>query len=370
MGASFYFIALDYALVPPSDDRREREGVGGESWEIHGGGFYRVEKFRVAPTELPSSLRWFKWEAYTTWLSGFALLVLLYYLDPATYLIDRAVADLAPWQAIAASLALLAGGWLAYDGLSRALAERPRLLALAIALLVALVALVAGALFSPRAAFIQTGAVIGTWMAANVLFVIIPGQRELVAAKQAGREVDARYGIRGKQRSVHNNYLTLPAVFAMISQHFPMTYAGERPWLVLLALLAAGAAVRHFFNLRHQGRVVWAIPAATAIGVVALAIVLAPPSLTSAPITEAELPAVQAVFAQRCVTCHSSLPTYPGIATAPKGVTFDTPQQQRDNARRVYQQVVVSRNMPFGNVTAMTAAERELIARWVVSGAP
>jgi uncharacterized membrane protein len=207
-------------------------------------------------------------------------------------------------------------------------------------------------------------------MAANVLFVIIPGQKELVAAKLAGREVDPRHGIRGKQRSVHNNYLTLPAVFAMISPHFPMTYAGERPWLVLLALLATGAAVRHFFNLRHQGRVVWAIPAATSIGVVALAIVLAPPSLTSAPITDAELPAVQAVFTQRCVTCHSSLPTYLGIATAPKGVTFDTTQQQRDNARRVYQQVVVSRNMPLGNVTGMTAAERDLIARWVQSGAP
>ncbi len=296
--------------------------------------------------------------------------MLIYYLDPTTYLIDRSVADLAPWQAVGASLALLVVGWLAYDALSRVLDSRPRALAVAVALLVVATVWICGLLFSPRAAFIQAGAVLGTWMSANVLFVIIPGQRELVAAKRAGREPDPRFGLRGKQRSVHNNYLTLPVLFAMISQHFPFTYAGAYPWAVLLALMAAGAAIRHFFNLRHQGRVAWTIPAATGVGLVALAALIAPPTLTSRPMTPEELPAVREVFTQRCVPCHSSVPSYPGFAAAPKGVLFDTTRQQQENARRAYAQAVASRNMPLGNVTGMTAAERELLGRWVISGAP
>ncbi len=371
VGASFYFIALDYSLRPPTDDHAARQGVGGEAWEIHGGGFYRVEKFRVAPAQLPESLRWFKWEAYTTWLTGFALLVLLYYADPGTYLIDPQVADLAPWQAVGLSVAILGVSWFAYDALSRRLAHRERLLTVAIVVAVVAVTWAASHLFSARAAYIQVGATLGTWMAANVFFVIIPGQRELVAAKEAGREPDPTYGIPGKQRSVHNNYLTLPVVFAMISQHFPFTYGHEYGWAVLLALMGAGAAARHFFNLRHQGRAVWAIPIAAFFAVLLVGAVIAPrPRTDGEAVTGAEFAAVRGIVAQRCLACHSVQPTYVGITAPPKGIALDTPQQIRAQARPIYQQVVASRAMPLGNVTGMSSEERDLIRRWFESGAP
>jgi uncharacterized membrane protein len=368
VGASFYFIALDHSLRPPGGTADS--AIGGEAWEVHGGGFYRIEKFRVAPPALPEALRWFKWEAYLTWLSGFVLLVLLYYVDANTYLIDPLVAPLEPWQAIGASLVILALGWLAYDALSRVLADRQIVLAALVCVLIALVAFVSGQLFSARAAYIQVGATIGTWMAANVFFVIIPGQRELVAATEAGRTPDPAHGLRGKQRSVHNNYLTLPAVFAMISQHFPFTYGSEGRWLVLLALMAVGAMAQHLLNLRHDGRT--SVPLiAGAFGIVVLvAVALAPVQLTGAALTSADFPAVRAVVTQRCIVCHSVAPSYPGILAAPKGVMFDTPQQMQAESRRMYQMAVVSKLMPLGNATGMTQDERDLLARWVKSGAP
>src|SRR5437879_8121961 len=276
IGTSFYYIALDYHLLEPKNPAAEEEGVAGEAWEIHGGGFYRVEKYRVAPRTLPNPLHWFMWEAYTTWLSGFGLLIVLYYANASTYLVDRSVADISPAVAVAISVGLLIIGWLVYDGLSRALEGHDRLLALALAVVISVTAFGVSHLLSPRAAYLQVGAMIGTWMAANVGAVIIPGQRELDAAKLAGREPDPIYGIRGKQRSIHNNYLTLPVLFAMLSNHFPLTYGHPQGWLVLLALMGLGAWVRHFFNLRHQGRVVWAIPVSAAVGVVVLAVAIAP----------------------------------------------------------------------------------------------
>src|SRR5215471_5879913 len=219
IGTSFYYIALDYHLLPAKSGD---DDVAGEAWEIHGGGFYRVEKYRVAPKTLPSPLHWFKWEAYTTWLSGFTLLVVLYYFNANTYLVDRNVADISPWVAVAISLGVLLVAWHVYDGLCRLLEGRDRQLALAIAAVIAATAFGVSHFLSPRAAYLQVGAMIGTWMAANVMFVIIPGQRELVNAKAAGREPQAIYGIRGKQRSIHNNYFTLPVMLAMISNHFPM----------------------------------------------------------------------------------------------------------------------------------------------------
>ncbi|HET7699852.1 MAG TPA: urate hydroxylase PuuD, partial [Candidatus Limnocylindria bacterium] len=330
VGASFYFIALDRSLRPPTDSSR---GVGGEAWEIHGGGFYRIEKFRVAPATLPERLAWFKWEAYLTWLTGFALLVLLYYLGANTYLIDPLVRPLEAWQAIAASLAILAAGWVAYDQAARRFRDGRALVAV-ICVLIALAAWVSSQLFSPRAAYIQTGALIGTWMAANVFFVIIPGQRRLVAATAAGRTAEAIDGIRGKQRSVHNNYLTLPAVFAMISQHFPFTYGSDQRWLVLLALMACGALAQHALNVRHDGRS-GATALAAAFGLLALvAVGLAPLQVAGGAMTAAEFPAVQAVITQRCVACHSVTPTFPGTTVAPKGVVFDTAQQMRAESRR------------------------------------
>jgi uncharacterized membrane protein len=370
VGASFYFIALDQSLRAPQRPGAEAEGVGGEAWEIHGGGVYRVEKYRIAPRTLPAPLAWFKWEAYTTWLTGFALMVLLYYVDPTQYLIAPGDTRFQGWELVVASLSILSFGWLAYDTLSRSLAGDERGLTVSLVLLTIAIAALSGYLFSPRGAFIQVGATLGTWMAANVFFTIIPGQRALVAATAAGREPDAGPGIRGKQRSVHNNYLTLPVLFAMISQHFPFTYGHDNSWLVLLAFMGLGALVRHIFNLRHQGRDIRRVTAGVIVGGAVLVIVLAPQPLGAAGLTAADFPAVTKVFEARCVTCHSNRPTYPGILAAPKGVMFDTQAEIVANAHRAYEQVVVTKAMPLGNVTGMTDAERDLIGRWVRSGAP
>jgi len=368
VGASFYFIALDQSLRPPRREGAEADGVGGEAWEIHGGGFYRVEKYRIAPGTLPAPLAWFKWEAYTTWLTGFALMVLLYYVDPSQYLIDANRPHFQGWELVTASLAILFFGWLAYDLLARSIASE-RALTIAIVVLTVVVAALSGYLFSPRGAFIQVGATLGTWMAANVFFVIIPGQRALVAATAAGTALDPGPGIRGKQRSVHNNYLTLPVLFAMISQHFPFTYGHDNSWIVLLAFMALGALVRHIFNLRHQGRDIRRTLGIVVAGGIVLVVVLAPQP-QAAGLTAADFPAVQQVFQARCVTCHSSHPTNPGFSVAPKGVMFDTQAEIVANAQRAYEQVVVTKAMPLGNVTGITDAERDLIGRWVRSGAP
>jgi len=372
VGASFYFIALDQSLRAPKREGAEGEGVGGEAWEIHGGGFYRVEKYRIAPRTLPAPLAWFKWEAYTTWLSGFALMVLLYYVDPTQYLMDPNRPRFQGWELVVASVAILLFSWLAYDLLSRSFAANERALTIALVVLTVVIAALSGYLFSPRGAFIQVGATLGTWMAANVFFTIIPGQRALVAATAAGREPDTGPGVRGKQRSVHNNYLTLPVLFAMISQHFPFTYGRDNSWLVLLGFMALGALVRHIFNLRHQARDVRRTAALVAALAVVLIVALAPQPQGAAGLTAADFPAVQKVFEARCVTCHSSTPTREGFTAAPKGVMFDTQAEIVANARRAYEQVVVTKAkaMPLGNVTGITDAERELIGRWVRSGAP
>jgi uncharacterized membrane protein len=367
IGTSLYYIALDYHLLPAKDN----DELAGEVWEIHGGGFYRVEKYRVAPRVLPSPLHWFKWEAYTTWLSGFTLLVVLYYANASTYLVDRSVADISPLTAVGISVAILIVGWFVYDGLSRALEGRDRLLAVALAVVIIAVAFGTSRVLSPRAAYLQVGAMIGTWMAANVRFIIIPGQQELVDAKLAGREPDPLPGIRGKQRSIHNNYLTLPVVFAMISNHFPFTYGHPYGWLILVALMGLGAWVRHFFNLRNQGRVVWLIPASAGVGILLLIVAayprLLPSSSLAASVTYGE---AQAVIARRCQPCHSATPTQPGFTQAPNGVTFDTPDQIVSRAQQIYQQAVVTKNMPLGNLTGISQDERDVLGAWFQHGAP
>ncbi|GAC1324998.1 MAG: urate hydroxylase PuuD [Chloroflexota bacterium] len=368
IGTSFYYIALDCHLLPVKNPRPEEAEMAGEVWEIHGGGFYRVEKFKIAPSILPRPLHWFKWEAYTTWLSGFGVLILLYYVNAGTYLVDRSVADMPPLVAVAWSVAILIAGWLIYDGLSRALEGRDRLLAVAVATVIVAGAYGTSHLFSGRGSYIQVGAMIGTWMAANVLFVIIPGQRELVAAKLAGRDPDPLPGLRGKQRSIHNNYLTLPVLFAMISNHFPFTYGHPNGWVILVVLMGLAAWLRHFFNLRHQGRVLWWIPASAALGMVALAIAIAPRGVQTTQ-ASATLAQVQPIVAQRCVACHSATPTQPGFPAAPQGIMFDTADEIVARAPQMYQQAVVTRNMPLGNLTNMTDAERDVIAAWVQAGA-
>jgi uncharacterized membrane protein len=365
IGTSFYFVALDNHLRRA----KGRDDLTGESWEIHGGGFYRIEKFRVTPPTIPEPLHWYKWEAYTTWLSGFALFVSLYYLQPRTYLIDRSVADISPAVAIGASIALLAVGWLVYDGLCRTVGKRSeRALAAIGVVLVAVTAYGVSHLLAPRAAYLQIGAMLGTIMVANVFFVIIPAHWELIRAKQAGREPDPAAGARGKQRSVHNNYLTLPVLFAMLSNHFAFTYTHSDSWLVLVCLMVIGAAIRHFFNLRHQGRNVWAIPVAVAIALAGIAVWLRPPETSSAG-PQVPFSQVRSIVDQRCTVCHSMQPTQPGFSSPPKGIAFDTPEQIAARASAIEQQAVVLKSMPLGNVTHMTQAERDALGAWISQGA-
>ena len=306
IGTSFYFVLLDQSLRPVEKAEDAADGVAGELWEVHGGGFYRVQKYRVAPPRLPDHLAWFKWEAYATWLSGFGLLIVLYYLEASATLIDPRVADLEPWQAAASSIALLAAAWVAYDVLCRLLARSDWALGVAVLALTAVAAWASSELFAPRAAWLQVGAMLGTIMAANVFFVIIPAHRELIRAKEAGREPDPAAGIRGKQRSVHNNYLTLPVLLTMLAGHFAFLVTRDRAWLILVALMVLAASVRLFYNLRHGGRTIWAIPVAAAVAVVALAVVLD----EDEPSSGAPDPALAArgagVFASAgCGGCHT-----------------------------------------------------------------
>ena len=368
IGASFYFVWLDNSLHPPVLARDADEGVGGELWAIHGGGFYHVQKFRVAPAELPPLLHWFKWEAYSTWLSGFALLVVLYWWHADLYIVDRNVSAITPLQAVALSAALLVAGWIVYDQLCKRLGfVHERVLAVALIGLLTAVAWGLSHVFSGRAMYIQIGAMLGTMMAANVLFVIIPSQRKLVEAKARGESPDPVYGMRGKQRSVHNNYLTLPVLLTMISNHYPMTFAHLHAWLVLACLLLLAAYVRHFFNLRHRGRTAWSIPLLAATGALAFAVVIAP----ARPVVEGTvaLRDVQPIIAARCATCHAEHPRWEGIASPPKGVVLETAAQIVAQAAAIREQAVVSRAMPLGNVTQMTDVERGRIAAWIDAGA-
>jgi uncharacterized membrane protein len=307
IGASFYFILLDNHLEAPRSAEDAEAGVGGELWEVHGGGFYHVQKYRVAPRTLPDHLAWFKWEAYTTWLSGFALLCIVYFSNARAYLIDRSVADLTVWEAIVLSIGFLIAAWLAYDVLCRLLGRFPLLLAAALFGFIALSAYAAGQLFAPRAMFIIVGSMIGTMMVGNVFFVIIPGHWELIRAKKAGREPDPAIGIKGKLRSVHNNYLTLPVLLAMLSNHFPFVYGHAHAWLVLCAFVALGAYVRHFFNLRHRGQTSWSMPVVAVLAVLGLVIWLAPPDEGAAPpATASGLAAGRRLFQTvGCSSCHT-----------------------------------------------------------------
>jgi uncharacterized membrane protein len=361
IGTSFYFVALDNHLGRP---RVAEPDVAGESWEIHGGGFYRISKYRVAPDELPEPLHWFKWEAYTTWLSGFGLLVVLYYANADTYLIDKSVADIPVAAAIAISLIGLAAAWLVYD-VACMVFKSDFVLGLVLFGLVVGSAYGAGQVFSGRAAYLQVGAMLGTIMAANVLFNIIPAHWELIRAKEAGRAPDPSPALEAKRRSVHNNYLTLPVVFTMISNHFAFTYEHDHAWLVLVALVLIGAWVRHFFNLRHAGRTAWWIPATALAGAGALAIAMRPDEGGGAQARAVSAGEAVAIVRQRCVPCHSEAPTQEGYETAPAGVVLDTREQIVAQADAIREQAVRTQAMPLGNVTGMTDEERETLGAWL-----
>jgi uncharacterized membrane protein len=370
IGTSFYFVALDNHLLEPERELDREEGVAGESWEIHGGGFYRIHKFLVAPPHLPKPLHWYKWEAYWTWLSGFALLCIVYYTDARLRLIDPQVADLEPWQAILISIALLVAAWLVYDFVCRRFGSRPLLLAAVILGLVTATSYGFAQLYQPRAAYLQVGAMLGTIMTANVLFVIIPGHRELVRAKKAGREPDPRAGIVGKQRSVHNNFLTLPVLFTMLAGHWSFTYSHDDAWAVLVALMAVGAAIRLYFNQRHAGRTVWWIPVGCAAAIAGIAVWLRPHTASPAPGAPAvPFATAQQVVRQRCAPCHSQHPTQPGFSAAPAGVVLETPEQIHALAGQIKAVAVDSTFMPLGNATHITQDERDLLGRWIAQGA-
>ncbi|MFL6672699.1 MAG: urate hydroxylase PuuD [Massilia sp.] len=374
IGASFYFVWLDNSIRPPAPGSAlAQKGVAGELWAVHGGGFYNPQKYLVAPAELPQELHWFKWEAYSTWLSGFALLTIVYYFNAQAMMVDRSVADLSTWQAVGIGLGSLVLGWTVYDLLCRSkLGQHDLAFGVVVFGLLVASAWVLTHFLSGRAAYIHVGAMIGTIMVANVLMVIIPGQRKMVDAMRNGQKPDPIYGIRGKQRSVHNNYFTLPVLFIMISNHYAMTYRNEHAWAVLAVIMAAGVFIRHFFNLRHKGRVEWRYPALGVALLLALAVAIAPQApVVSKPGADpaGQFAQVRAIIGQRCVSCHASHPTQPGFATAPAGVRLDDAGAIGQNAAKIYQQAVQLKAMPLANLTNMTDAERAQVGAWFEAGA-
>ncbi|HRL94816.1 MAG TPA: urate hydroxylase PuuD [Pseudomonas sp.] len=361
IGASFYFVWLENHL----DRRAPRDGLAGDLWAIHGGGIYHLEKYKLAPPQMPEKLHWFKWEAYSTWLSGVALLTLVFYLEPSLYLLAPG-SDLAPWLAVAIGLGSLAFGWLIYDLLCDSpLGRQPLLLGIVLFVLLVVAAWGYSQVFSGRGAYMHVGALIGTIMVGNVFRTIMPAQRALVAAIAAGRAPDPALPAKGLLRSRHNNYFTLPVLFIMISSHFPSTYGSAWNWLILAAIAALSIGVRHYFNTRHLSqKFVWTLPAA-ALGMLCLAFVSAPRQEQPAANTAVEFSQVQAVIAQRCASCHAAKPSSPMFASAPAGVMFDSPEQIRQQAVRIKAQAVDSQIMPLGNLTQMTEAERALLGRWI-----
>ena len=367
IGASFYFNWLENRL---ERDGPRPAGVAGTLWAIHGGGFYYLQKFQVAPERLPERLHWFKWEAYYTWISGFLLLAVVYYLNARTNLIDPAVADISPAAATAIGVGTLLGAWLVYDGLCRSpLGRKPALLAVVGFGLLTLLAWGLSQVFSGRGAYIHVGAAIATCMVANVFFVIIPGQRAMVEAMKAGVAPDPAKGKAGAMRSRHNNYLTLLVLFIMISNHFPSTYGSAWNWLILAALTAASMLIRHYFNVRHLPRFkAWMLPAAgLALAAIVVATAPAPTApATAEPVAFAE---VEQVIRERCAVCHAANPTFAGFTAPPKGVRLDTARDIELHRNLIGQVAVTTRIMPPGNLTQLTEDERALLGRWIQAGA-
>ena len=373
VGSSFYFVFLDSSLTPPVDEDLKRQGVNGELWAVHGGGFYHPVKFNVAPPKLPDHLHWFFWESYTTWLSGFALLTVSYLWNAGIYLVHPADPLMSPAMAIAAALAFLVVFWLLYDGICRVFGQKANgdaTVGALVLVLVCIAAWLACRIFPGQAAFLLMGAMLATSMSANVFFWIIPGQRKVVAALKAGQPVDPVHGKRGKQRSVHNTYFTLPVLFAMLSNHYGWLYNHGQNWLVLILMMFAGAAIRQFFVMRHGyklGRNGHPWPYAAVGVVVLLGVVVwlkpAAPAVSAAAPAAAGYEQLHAVIQKHCVVCHSA------NTVAQKNVKFDTPQDVKSHAQQIYQQVVQLRKMPFGNPGALSDEERETFKRWYENGA-
>ena len=371
IGASFYFVWLDNSLENPPQWKKDK-GIKGDLWAIHGGGVYEVAKYQLAPEQMPAQLHWFKWEAYTTWLTGMVLLSVIYYLGADAYLIDKRVADLTQMQAIGLGLAYLAGGWVFYELLCRSPLGRNAYIIGAILILAAVgIAYTLTQLFSGRGAYIHMGAIIGTIMVGNVFRVIMPSQRALVAAIEKGEAPDPAWGARAKLHSTHNTYLTLPLLFIMISSHYPMTYASANNWVILLVIMAITAMARQYFVLAHKKVNRPMILVGAAFATLILAIVMAPKTTRVEQGGAAvSVTRVQGILEQRCASCHSAMPTDDVFTVAPGGVMLDTLEEMQRWATRIKARSIDTHDMPFMNKTGMTDEERELVNRWVISGAP
>ena len=372
IGSSFYFVFLDNSLTPPPDEASKDKGVSGELWAVHGGGFYHPQKYAVAPKKIPEHLHWFYWESYSTWLTGFALFTVLYLYQASSFLIDRNLVDWSPAAAIAAALGFLGVFWIVYDVICRAFGRGEKgdlIVSLGVTAFVVFASWLACHLFPGRAAFLLVGAMMATSMSANVFFWIIPGQRKVIAQLKAGEPVDPVHGQRAKQRSVHNTYFTLPVLIAMLSNHYGFLYSAPHNWLVLVAIMVAGALIRHSFVARHkalvQGKAVpWQYAVAGTLILIGVAVWLAPapqpkPAAGAAKVSYAEL---RQVLDTRCVLCHNE-------QVQSKNVMLHTPEQVAKNAQMLYQQAVVLKTMPLNNATQITDAERALIGRWFNEGA-
>jgi uncharacterized membrane protein len=364
IGSSFYFVWLDNSLYKPDDPELLSKGVGGELWAVHGGGFYNPQKYLLAPKKLPEHLHWFYWEAYSTWLSGFALLAVLYLFNANTYLIDRQVFDMSPTLAVVLAVSFLVAGWLIYDLICRIFGQRQqgdRTVALLVMLYVAFASWLACHLFAGRAAYLLVGAMIATIMSANVFFWIIPGQRKVVASMKAGQTPDPIHGKIGKQRSVHNTYFTLPVLFSMLSNHYSMTYAHAYNWLILIIIMAASMPIRQFFILKHKGVWNWWYPTVGSAMLLGVAVAIAPaPQPMGAAAEAPTLASIKPIVAQRCVMCHNA-------QIANKQIRLDSDADLIAHSQLIYQQVLVTRAMPMNNSTGMLEEERLALGRWAKS---
>ena len=376
IGASFYFVWLDNNLRAPPDWKKQK-GIKGDLWAVHGGGFYEISKYEYGPEAIPEKLHWFKWEAYTTWISGFLLLTLVYYHGAAIYLIDSTVMDLSPAQAITRGLVLIFGGLFIYEAACRSpLGKHPKMFGLMFLVLLTAASYLATHWFSGRGAFMHVGALIGTIMAGNVFFKIMPAQRLMVAAVTNKTEVDPSWGLGAKLRSVHNNYLTLPLLFIMISNHYPMTYQHQNAWLVLMAICLVSAWIRHYFNLKHVGISRPSILVSGAIGMIAIAgwvsmpitptVDTASSQQTPAPSIELNIQQQQVfdVMQTHCANCHSATPTDKIFVVAPLGIMFDTWPQIALRAAVIHRRAVITKDMPMMNQTGMTEDDRLVIGKW------
>ena len=374
IGSSFYFIALDLSLKPGKELPKE---ANGQAWQVHGGGFYNMVKYLVAPSKMPEELTWFKWEAYSTWISGMALMSLVYYGSASLYMIDLEVLDITQLQAVFLSLGGIVIGWIIYDGLCRSpLGKNDLILALAGLVFLVLLSFIYTQVFSHRGAFMQMGVTIGTMMVANVAMVIIPGQKKVVQALKAGDDPNPIYGVRGKQRSLHNNYLTLPVIFVMIGGHYPIIFATEYSWLILGLILIIGALIRHFFNTKHKGLPApywtWLVASILAVCSVLLSYVGAPNNnvyeVSNLNMTKEEIhkTAVELVI-ERCSSCHAREPLWEGLAFAPKGIHLETEEEVLKMANEIYWQSAASWAMPPGNIIWLEDEERVLLSDWHAS---